>query len=207
MRLFSIALLTTAIGCGSATSAPPADEAPTAGARIGAPAPDFTLTDLAGETHRLSDYRGKTVIMEWFNPGCPYVRYAHGEGPLKELAKQTVSDDTVWLAINSGAPGKQGHGAETNRQAAAQWGMEHPLLLDESGEVGKQYDAQTTPHMYIVDPSGVLRYNGALDNAPLGKASGTPVNYVEQALADLRAGREVKVPTSRPYGCSVKYGS
>lgn len=174
-------------------------------ARVGAPAPDFTLTDLAGQEHTLSSYRGKTVVLEWFNPGCPYVIFSHGQGPLKDQARRTMNDETVWLAINSGAPGKQGHGLDVNRGARAEWRITNPVLLDEEGTVGRAYGAATTPHMYIVDPEGVLRYQGALDNAPRGQASGEPINYVEAALADLAAGRPVKVANTKPYGCSVKY--
>lgn len=226
MNITGIVLTLLSMGCGTAdsTAAPateralakpkadpnpnpsrPAEAATTA--RVGAAAPDFSLTDLSGKTHALSDYRGKTLVIEWFNPGCPYVKYAHGEGPLVDQAERTINDDTVWLAINSGAPGKQGHGAELNQQATVDWKMSHPVLIDESGEVGRAYGAVTTPHMYIVDPEGVLRYAGAIDNAPLGKANGTPTNYVDAALADLAASRSVVTPTTKPYGCSVKYGS
>ncbi len=206
MTLLGFSLLFATGGCAnqSVTNAP-VEAAATP--RVGAPAPDFTLADLSGASHTLSDLRGKTVILEWFNPGCPYVQHAHGEGPLKDQAKRTVDSDTAWLAINSGAPGKQGHGVELNRKAKADWGMAHPVLVDEDGAVGKSYNAVTTPHLYVIDPAGVLRYQGAIDNAPLGKPNGELVNYVEQALADLAAGRPVKTPTTRPYGCSVKYGS
>ncbi|NVB41301.1 redoxin domain-containing protein [Pseudenhygromyxa sp. WMMC2535] len=138
-------------------------------AKVGEPAPAFTLPQVDGEEISLSDFAGKTVVLEWFNPDCPFVKYAHGEGPLKTMAAEQTKAGVVWLAINSGAPGKQGHGAERNREAAADWGLEHPILLDESGEVGKRYGAKTTPHMFVVDGEGKLVYAGGLDNAPLGQ--------------------------------------
>jgi glutathione peroxidase-family protein len=177
-------------------------------AKVGQPAPDFALKDLNGKEVKLSSFAGKTVVIEWFNPGCPFVVYAHGEGPLKDMAKNTTgSGNVVWFAINSSAPGKQGHGVELNQQATASWGMTHQVLLDESGTVGKRYGATTTPNMFVVDGKGTLVYAGALDNAPLGKAEGPPVNYVRAAIEDVGAGRPVKTPTTKPYGCGVKYGS
>lgn len=182
-------------------------EPPPPAAQVGKPAPDFSLTSLDGKDVRLADLKGKTVVVEWFNPGCPFVVYAHGEGPLKDLPREAAAQGVVWLAVNSGAPGKQGHGADVNRKAAADWGMAYPVLLDESGAVGRLYGATTTPNMFVVDPAGTLVYAGALDNAPLGKADGAPVNHVKAALADVAAKRPVKTPTTKPYGCSVKYGS
>lgn len=175
----------------------------------GAQAPSFALPDTDGNTVELEDFRGKTVILEWFNPGCPYVVYAHGEGPLKNMAAQTVDEDTVWLAINSGAPGKQGAGLEVNQKARTDWSMTHPVLLDESGTVGKDYGATNTPQMVVIDPEGKVAYYGALDDAPMGKGpkKGEPKNFVSMALQDLEAGTKVRVPQTRPYGCSVKYAS
>lgn len=177
-------------------------------ATLGQPAPNFTLTDLAGTSHELASLKGKTVVIEWFNPGCPFIKYAHGEGPLMDAAKLPGAgrDDVVWLAVNSSAPGKQGHGKELNVQAQADWKIGYPVLMDESGDVGRLYDAKTTPHMYVIDPAGTLVYRGALDNAPLGKAKdGAPVNHVQAALDDLAAGRPVQVAETQAYGCSVKY--
>jgi hypothetical protein len=178
-----------------------------ASAVLGQPAPDFSLPALDGTTHTLSQYRGKTVVLEWFNPGCPFVQYAHGSGgPLDGLAARAAADGLVWLAINSGVPGKQGHGAEVNRQAAADWKMAHPVLLDETSVAGRAYGAVTTPQMYVIDPEGRLVYRGALDNRPLGNGEGqNPVGYVANALADLKAGRPVALAETKPYGCSVKY--
>lgn len=192
--------LTLTAGCVAQASAPALQ------AEVGKPAPDFTLKDLNGQEHTLSDHRGKTVILEWFNPGCPFIVHTHAEdGSIRTLAQSTQAEGVVWLAINSGAPGKQGHGVEINAQAARDWEISYPILVDESGEVGKTYGAIATPHMYIIDGDGVLRYDGAIDNAPLGKVEGTFVNYVAKALDDLKAGREVATPRTKAYGCSVKY--
>lgn len=175
-----------------------------------APAPsqwDFTLTDLDGNEVSLADYRGKTVVLEWFNPTCPFIVYAHGDkGPLAELTGPKAADDVVWLAINSNAPGKQGHGRDLNASARQEFGMSWPVLLDESGTVGRQFGATTTPHMFIINPEGELVYQGGLDNAPLGKAEGgTLVDYVDQALTALASGQAPEPARTKPYGCSVKY--
>jgi peroxiredoxin len=175
------------------------------------PAPDFTLKDLDGKTVKLSDFKGKTVVLEWFNPGCPFVRASHTKGSLVDTAKRHTQKGVVWLAINSGAPGKQGHGAEMNREAKKMFALEHPVLLDESGQVGRAYGATNTPHMYVIDKTGQLVYRGAIDNSPDGERGspqgGKLINYVDAALEDLAAGRPVKVPQTKAYGCGVKYGS
>ena len=173
-------------------------------AELGALAPNFTLTDLSGESHTLSGLRGKTVVLEWFNPGCPVVKRAHTTGPLVSMGNDVSSDDVVWLAINSGAPGKQGHGVEVNREAAATWSMEYPVLIDEEGVVGQRYRAKTTPHMYVINPEGRLVYNGAIDNAPSGRPGDEYKNFVEMALECVAEGREIDFGAN-PYGCSVKY--
>lgn len=178
-------------------------------AELGQPAPDFTLTDLDGKTVKLSDHKGKVVVLEWFNPDCPFVKRNHGEGPLKTMAKDVQAKGVVWLAINSGAPGKQGHGKATNEAGRDRYGMTSPILLDETGAVGRAYGAQTTPHMYVVDEAGVLVYRGAIDNAPDGDPSeGTVVrNYVAEALDDVLAKKPVRTKEIEAYGCKVKYGS
>ena len=174
-------------------------------AQLGKAAPTFALPDLAGQTHRLEDHRGKVTILEWFNPDCPYVKYAHGSGPLKDQAARLTAAGVDWIAINSGSPGKQGHGVERNREAVTEWSLSHPVLIDEDGSVGRAYGAKTTPHMYVINEDGVLVYQGAIDNAPFGKASGTTKNFVDLALADLKAGNAVETADTKPYGCSVKY--
>lgn len=186
----------------------PDSETPTATGAPAKAAPDFTLKDLDGKEHSLADLRGKVVVLEWFNPGCPFVKYAHGEGPLAELPARLMSDGVVWLAINSGAAGKQGHGADTNRKAAADWKMDYPVLIDEAGTVGKAYGAKTTPHMYIIDANGNLVYQGGLDNAPLGEEpEGGRIDYVTSAIEAVQAGKTPDPAETKPYGCSVKYGS
>lgn len=205
-----------------ATPAAPAEEAPPAPtaaqpavaegmarAEVGKAAPDFTLKDLDGKEVRLSSFKGKTVVLEWFNPGCPYVQRSHTKGSLVDAAKRHTKNGVVWLAVNSSAPGKQGHGVETNREAAKKLGMEHPILVDETGEVGKTYGATNTPHMYVIDASGVLVYKGAIDNSPDGEGQSAPdgklVSYVDEALAALAAGKPVATAETKAYGCGVKY--
>jgi alkyl hydroperoxide reductase subunit AhpC len=178
-------------------------------AALGKAAPDFTAPDLDGKSVSLKDFRGKTVVLEWFNPGCPFVKKSHTVGSLVDTASRHVKNGVVWIAINSGAPGKQGHGKEVNVEARSSWKMEHPVLLDENGSIGRAYGAERTPHMYVIDPKGVLVYRGAIDNSPDGEKQspqgGTLVNHVDAALADLAAGRPVAVAETKAYGCSVKY--
>ena len=223
----TLAALALAPACGGSQSdeaAPPATESAAAPAATApapaeasaapaastsaASAPDFTLPDLDGKQVSLASYRGKTVVLEWFNPSCPFVRYSHGEGPLKDLASKYTTKGVVWLAINSGAPGKEGADADQNRKARQQWAMAYPILVDAKGETGKAYGAKSTPGMVVIDPKGEIVYRGALDNAPLGKVpSEGQVNYVEKALASLAAGKPVEVAETKSYGCSVKYAS
>jgi hypothetical protein len=198
--------------------APAKAAAPLAAAALGKPAPDFTLTDTDGKTHVLSGLRGKTVVLEWFNPDCPFVRFAHSEGPLKGMAARVARPDRVWLSINSSAPDKQGHGAERNQRARRDYAMTNPVLLDETGRVGKAYGAIKTPHLFVVDPNGVLVFRGGIDNAPMGEVDparprqeggkeGERVNYVDAVLEDLQKQRPVRLGDVPPYGCSVKYAS
>jgi peroxiredoxin len=190
--------------------AAPTDETAAESAQVavvGKPAPGFSLTDLDGKTHELASYAGKTVVLEWFNPGCPFVKFAHTEGPLKDMAQKQVEQGVVWLAINSSGAGRQGHGTKTNVAAAKTFGIEHPILLDEGGTVGHRYGAEKTPHMYVIDEKGVLRYRGAIDNAPFGEVDGGGEhrNHVALALAQVRAGQDVEVSETPSYGCTVKY--
>lgn len=182
---------------------------PGAKAEIGKPAPDFALKDVDGKEVKLSSFKGKKVVLEWFNPGCPFVQAAHSKGSLKDAAKRHTANDVVWLAINSGAPGRQGHGAAANKEAAKSWSLDHPILLDESGAVGRAYGATNTPHMMVIDEKGTLVYRGAVDNSPDGEgdspAGGKLVSYVDGALADLGAARPVGTAETKAYGCSVKY--
>jgi hypothetical protein len=173
----------------------------------GQPAATFVLPDTTGKTHDLAALKGKTVVLEWFNPDCPFVKYAYdGQGPIPALVSRWQGESLVWLRINSGAPGKQGAGAERNSKAIADWSMSGPVLLDETGAVGKRYGAKTTPQLVVIDPAGTVVYNGGLDNAPMGKPEGASrLDYVDGALTSLAAGKPVDPASTRPYGCSVKY--
>lgn len=178
-------------------------------AEVGKPAPDFTLKDTDGRPVHLADFKGKTVVLEWFNPDCPFVKKSHDKGSLKNYANAKVKQGVAWIAVNSGAAGKQGHGAARNADAKKAWALEHPVLLDEAGTVGKAYGATNTPHMYVIDPTGTLRYAGAIDNSPDAEGEspqgGKLVNYVEQALGEIAGGKPVSVASTKAYGCSVKF--
>lgn len=185
-------------------AAAPAAAAPV----VGKPAPNFKLADVNGKAVTLSDFRGKTVVLEWHNPECPFVKKHYGGNMQKTQAAATKAG-VVWLTINSGAPGKQGHmsGAEAKALVAKVGAKPSAYLLDPRGVVGKVYDAKTTPHMYVIDKAGTLVYAGGIDDKPTANPADIAGarNHVLAALAELRAGKPVSVATSRPYGCSVKY--
>lgn len=177
---------------------------------VGQSAPDFTLTDLSGQTHRLSDYRGKTVVLEWNNPDCPFVRKHYDSDNLPGLQRRATTDGVVWLMINSGAPGQQG--ADYTPAQFTAWLQKYratptAYLRDADGKVGHLYAAKTTPQMFVITADGTLVYDGAIDSirstnqADIAKAT----NYVTAALAAVKAGKPVEQATSQPYGCSVKY--
>ena len=178
-------------------------------AEVGKSAPDFTLTDVDGKTVRLADFKGKTVVLEWFNPECPFVKLAHGKGSLKTMAAEQTQKGVVWLGINSAAPGKQGHGREVNVKGKEGFGLSHPILLDETGVVGKAYGATNTPHMFVIDPQGVLVYAGGLDDTGGGEPESGDVvkNYVALALGAVASNQQVAESRSKAWGCSVKYGN
>ncbi|MBX3469900.1 MAG: redoxin domain-containing protein [Planctomycetes bacterium] len=181
--------LAALVAGGPAWSAPP-------GARVGDVAPVFTLNDVADRPHSLEQHRGKIVVLEWYNPDCPAVKRHHQRAKtMKELAAKYKDRDVVWLAINSGAPGKQGHGQERNARSVREYEIEYPVLLDPSGEVGRAYGARVTPHMFVIDRAGKLVYAGAIDDE--GKAG---VNYVEKAVEALLADEPVERPETRAYG-------
>lgn len=190
-------------------AAPPA-AAPTSSV-IGKAAPDFTLPTLDGKEVSLASFKGKTVVLEWWNPQCPYVVKTHTKGPLTGTAKKHTDAGVVWLAINSGGEGKQGFEVAANTEALAAWALTHPVLRDVDGKVGKAYGATNTPNMFVIDPAGNVVYAGAIDNSPDGEGAsptgGTLINYVDAALADIAAGRPVATPVTKPYGCGVKYAS
>jgi peroxiredoxin len=190
---------------------PPATTPPATASLVGKPAPEFTLKDLEGKEVSLASFRGKTVVLEWFNPECPYVKKSHSKGSLVGTAKKHSDAGVVWLAINSGGAGNQGHDPAVNVAAAKEWSLPHPILRDESGATGKAYGATNTPHMFVIDKTGTVIYAGAIDNSPDGEggspAGGTLINYVDAALADHAAGKPVSSPETKAYGCGVKYSS
>jgi peroxiredoxin len=178
-------------------------------AKIGAPAPAFTLVDTQGEARTLAEFSGKTVVLEWTNHDCPFVvKHYKGENMPRQQAGAT-GDGVVWLVVNSSAPGQQGHvTAEQAKAIQAGWNASQThYLFDTDGTVGRAYGAKTTPHMYIIDGDGVLRYNGAIDSIPSANIADIEKaeQYVEIALAELAAGQPVTRPLTQPYGCSVKY--
>jgi peroxiredoxin len=177
---------------------------------VGKPAPDFTLTAIDGKSHSLSSFKGKTVVLEWVNQECPFVvKHYEKSGNMPKIQKAALADGVVWLQINSGHAGAQGdfEPAKVKEWMTKTGAASTAYFRDSDGKVGKLYDARTTPHMFIIDPQGVLVYAGGIDDIrsanPDDIAKAT--NYVTAALADLKAGRAVQTATSRPYGCSVKY--
>ncbi len=188
-------------------AAPAADAAPV----VGQPAPDFVGTATGGEQVRLSDLKGKTVILEWTNHDCPFVVKHYSSGNMQMTQKKAADDGIVWLSVISSAPGEQGHVSPTQADDLTKSRDARPakVLLDPSGEIGRLYNAATTPHMFIIDPAGKLAYHGAIDSIRSFDVADIPkaTNYVLNAMAQIKAGQPVKPQGTRPYGCSVKYGS
>ncbi len=178
---------------------------------VGQKAPEFMLTDTAGKTVRLSDFKGKHVVLEWNNPGCPYVRKHYDSANMQALQKEVTGKNVVWLAINSTAESHPDYlaPAQLGRWMAQQKAAPTATLMDEDGNVGKAYGARTTPHMYMVDPKGTLVYAGGIDsNASYSTESiKTATNYVRQGVNEALAGKALSKPVTAPYGCSVKYKS
>lgn len=176
---------------------------------INAPAPDFTGVDSDGNSHTLSQYRGKTVVLEWTNHDCPYVRKHYDSGNMQALQRSATNDGIVWLSIISSAPGKQGHvsGSKANALTKERKASPTAVILDPKGEIGRQYGAKTTPHMYIIDARGTLVYMGGIDSIPSSNPADIEraTNYVDVALRALADGKPVTENVTRPYGCSVKY--
>jgi peroxiredoxin len=173
------------------------------------PAPSFTAKDTHGKQHSLADYKGKYVVLEWHNQGCPYVRKHYDSGNMQKLQKQWTDKGIVWLTVISSAPDTQGYvtAEQENDYVKQKNAAPTAVLLDPHGELGHLYGAKTTPHMYVIDPKGTLIYEGAIDDKPttdLADVSGAK-NYVTAALEEAMAGKPVTTATSRPYGCSVKY--
>ena len=188
-----------------AVIAAPASAAPV----VGKPAPNFKAADVNGKPVTLSQFRGKTVVLEWNNPECPFVKKHYDSGNMQKTQAAAARDGVVWLTINSSAPGKQGHmsGAEAKAFVARAGAKPAAYLLDPRGVVGKAYEAKTTPHMYVVNKAGTLVYVGGIDDKPTKSAADIKDarNHVLAALAEVKAGQGVSVATSRPYGCAVKY--
>ena len=193
-----------AIACALTLAAPASAEQAT-----GAPAGNFRLTDANGRNVQLADFRGKTVVLEWNNPDCPFVKKHYGSGNMQKTQGLARKDGAVWLTINSGGPGKQGHltPAQAGAMLAATKAQPSHYLLDPKGVVGKGYGAKTTPHIYIVNPAGTLVYQGGIDDKPTADPAdiASARNHALAALGEIKAGKSVSVPETRPYGCSVKY--
>jgi hypothetical protein len=178
-------------------------------ARVGERAPDFTATDSNGTVHKLSEYAGKYVVLEWHNRGCPFTAKHYNSGNMQRLQHEWTARGVIWLTVISSAPGKQGYITAADENAFLKEANAAPtaVLLDPTGALGHRYDAKTTPHMFIIDPQGTLIYNGAIDDRATTDAvdiAGSK-NYVSLALGEALAGKPVSNPSTRPYGCSVKY--
>lgn len=199
----AVALTAGALIASTAEAAPSAD--------VGSSAPAFTGTTSNGETVSLADFAGKTVVLEWTNDGCPFVKkhYATPPANMQSLQASAAADDVVWLSVISSRPGSQGHASpeKANELTSSRGAAPAHVILDESGDIGRLYGAKTTPHMYIVTPEGKLVYDGAIDSIPSAKVEdiAKAENYVTAALADLSAGKPVATASTKPYGCAVKY--
>ena len=196
---FRVFLITLALVAGSAIAAP----------RVGEPAPDFTGVDTQGKTHRLADYRGKAVVLEWTNHDCPYVRKHYGAGNLQEQQREAAAQGVIWLSVISSAPGQQGYvsPAEADELTRSRKAAPHAVLLDPEGRIGRAYGAKTTPHLYLIDEAGKLIYMGGIDSITTADPADIPkaTQYVRVALKERAAGQPISAPVTRPYGCSVKY--
>lgn len=177
--------------------------------KVGEAAPAFTATDSNGKTVKLSDYLGKTVVLEWTNDGCPFVQKHYSSGNMQSLQKDAAAKGVVWLSVISSAPGKQGHvdGAGANALSKERSASPAAVLLDPSGKLGHSYEAKTTPHLFIVDAKGKLAYMGGIDSIATADPADikTAKPYVKLALAELAAGKPVSEAVTKPYGCSIKY--
>lgn len=184
--------------------------APAFAVTIGQPAPAFELKDTSGKTVKLADFKGKHVVLEWVNPGCPFVVKHYGSQNMQGLQKTYTARDVVWLSVNSTAKSASDYlePAALNTKLVKDWGAAPTaVLMDESGKVGRAYAAKTTPHMYVIDPAGKLVYAGGIDDKRTSNPADvkTANNFVKAALTESMAGKPVSTPTATPYGCSVKY--
>ena len=180
-----------------------------AGPKLNEPSPDFKLLDSNGKEHTLSEYKGKLVVLEWVNFGCPFVRKHYNSGHMQKLQNLYTSKDVVWLSICSSAEGKQGYMEpnDINEELEERGAAMTAYLIDASGKVGRMYGAKTTPHMYIINREGILVYAGGIDDTPSTDTDDikTAKNYVSVNLDLLLAGKDVDTKVSKPYGCGVKY--
>lgn len=180
-----------------------------AAVKVGEPAPNFSLPGSDGKTHALADYQGKTVVLEWTNDGCPFVKKHYGSGNMQSLQKSYTGEGVVWLSVISSAPGKQGHVDAAGARALSQSRGASPtqVLLDDQGTVGRLYEAKTTPHLYVIDPRGKLAYAGGIDSIASADPGDIPTAtpYLKNALDEVLAGKPVTVAVTKPYGCSIKY--
>jgi peroxiredoxin len=197
-------LLTTLLTLAASTALFAADSP-----AVGTTAPDFSLTDSKGKTQSVSQYKGKYVVLEWFNPDCPFVKKHYGSGNMQKLQEEFTAKGVVWLSIDSSAPGLEGNlTAEQAEKKIAEWKTKQTaLVLDPDGKAGRSYGAKNTPHMFVINPEGKIIYEGAIDS----KATPSPsdiagsTNYVKVALEESMAGKTVSNANTKPYGCSVKY--
>lgn len=178
---------------------------------IGQPAPAFSVADAAGKTVALADYKGKYVVLEWVNPGCPFVQKHYDSGNMPATQKSSTAKGVVWLAVSSTEKGSGDYlaPAELSAWLTGKGAVPTATLMDTDGKIGRAYGARTTPHMYLVDPQGKLVYAGAIDSKPSANPADikTATNYVNQAIGEALDGKPVSQPTSRAYGCSIKYAS
>jgi len=179
--------------------------------KVGSPAPQFTLQSATGSSVSLKDFIGKTVVLEWFNPDCPFVKKFYSQGDMQRFQKEAAEKGAVWLTINSNAEGRQGHISRDEAGAlVSEIGLQSSaLLLDPTGTVGTSYGARTTPHMFVIDSKGNLAYQGAIDNTPSTRAKdiSSSTNYILAAIDSLAQGKIPSPADTDPYGCSVKYAS
>lgn len=205
MRVFAALMVLWASGIPNGTGL----EAQMQDPEIGAAAPAFTLPDTYGNDHSLADYEGKWVVLEWLNYGCPFVQKHYGSGNMQALQAKYRAKDVIWLSVVSSAPGNQGYyePAEMNAMNTENGNKATAVLLDPEGSVGMTFGARTTPQMYVINPEGVLLYNGAIDDRPSSRLEDIEGahNYLAQAIEEAMAGEPVTNSTTQPYGCSVKY--
>jgi peroxiredoxin len=199
LSIFTLSLVSVALAGLHASDSPP----------VGSAAPDFNVSDATGKTHSLSQYKGKYVVLEWFNPECPFVKKHYGSGNMQKLQSDYTGKGVVWLSVDSSAPGTEGNlSPEQAQKVMKDWNTKQTaLLLDSDGKVGRSYNARNTPHMFVINPEGKIVYEGAIDS----KATPNPnditssTNYVKVALDESMSGKPVSTANTRPYGCSIKY--